>query len=229
MLRSRWRKFWARFSQRDGDLDREIQSHLDLAAEEQGRDAASRAFGNATRIKEDIRETWSLTWLERLLQDLRYGLRQLRKDPGFAALVILTVALGIGASTAVFSLVNAVLIRSLPYGDPARLVYILTPNARFPQLPLGAWSPTYADFFDIQRQTHSFSRMALFTTNTVNLANETTVDRVNRSSVTADFFPTLEAAPEFGRTIEPDDDQPGHGHVAVISHQIWQSKFGGDP
>lgn len=242
MLKSLWRKFAARRAQRDADLDHELQSHLALEAEErttrnatsgaaadaEAHTAARRAFGNVTRTKEDVREAWGLQWLERLIQDARYGLRQLRRTPAFAAVVILTIALGIGATTAVFSVVNAVLIRSLPFGDPERLVYIFTPNSRFPQVPLGAWGPSNADFFDIQRLAHSFSRMALFDSRNVNLAGGVTVDRVDAAFVSGDFFFALEASPEIGRAIQPGDDQPGHESVAVISHEMWQSRFGGD-
>lgn len=243
---SSWRgflNFIARASSRrrqahDADLDRELQSHLDLEAEERAtrsteadsdaRAAARRAFGNVTRTKEDVREAWGFAWLERLAQDSRYGLRQLRRSPGFAAVVILTIALGIGSTTAVFSVVNAVLIRSLPYGDPERLLYLLTPNSRFPQIPVGDWGPSFPDFADMQRQMRSFSRMGFFTSPTFNLASDAGADRVHGAAVTADFFATLEAAPEFGRVIESGDDQPGQANVAVISHQIWQSRFGGD-
>jgi predicted permease len=243
MLKSLWGKFAARRAQRDADLDRELQAHLDLETEDRAvpgttpapgtpsddaRYAARRAFGNVTRTKEDVREAWGFAWFDRLVQDSRYGLRQLRRTPGFAAVVILTIALGVGATTAVFSVVNAVLIRSLPYGDPGRLVYVVTPNPRFPQVPLGSWGPSNADFLDIQRLAHSFSHMAVFDSRKVNLAGGATVDRVDAAFVSGDFFSTLEAAPEIGRAIQPGDDQPGHESVAVISHEIWQSRFGGD-
>ncbi len=122
---------WRRHKHREHDLDRELRSDLDLEAEEleqaglppdQARYAAQRAFGNIARVKEEIREMWRLTWLDRLAADLRYASRSLRNNPSFAAVVILTAALGIGANTSVFSVVYAVLLRPLPYRDAARLV-----------------------------------------------------------------------------------------------------------
>jgi putative ABC transport system permease protein len=178
--------------------------------------------------KEPCREMWSFVWVETLWQDVRYGARTLRKNPGFAAIVILTLALGIGATTAIFSLVNAVLIRSLPYGDPERLVYIWTPIPRFSQVPVDAIGPANADFYDIQREAHSFLAITLFNVSAFNLEARGSADRVGGAQVSGNFFSTLESAPELGRAIDSGDDQPGHGDVVVISHALWKSKFGGD-
>jgi len=122
---------WLRRKHREHDLERELRSDLELEAEElqqaglppeQARHAAQRAFGNITRVQEEIREMWQFTWLDRLAADLRYACRSLRNNPAFAAVVILTAALGIGANTSIFSIVYAVLLRPLPYRDAARLV-----------------------------------------------------------------------------------------------------------
>ena len=114
---------WSR-AQRERDLEREIQNHLDLEAEESGHDGARRAFGNATLVKEDVRAAWGWTRVEQLARDVRYGLRQVRRNPAFSGIAIATLALGIGVNTAMFSAVHAVLIRPLPYGDADRLVMI---------------------------------------------------------------------------------------------------------
>jgi putative ABC transport system permease protein len=172
---------------------------------------------------------WTHHWIETLWQDIRFGARMLRKNPSFTAIAVLTLALGIGATTAIFSLVNAVLIRSLPYGDPERLVYIWTPFSRFAQIPPDAMGPTNADFFDIQSHAQSFSSAAFFSPGSFNLGVHGSTDRVGGVRVTGTFFSTLESQPELGRTITPDDDSPDRAKVAVIGHALWESKFGGDP
>ena len=172
------------------------------------------------------RERRTLPWLDSLLQDTRYGLRTLRRSPGFTITAVLTLALGIGACTAIFSLVNAVLIRSLPYGDPNRLVYLFTPNPHIP-VPPDVMSPSYADFYDIKRQSHSYSDMSVFEQAAYNLSSQGSVERVGAARVDESFFTTLQSAPEFGRAIGADDNQPGHDKVAVISHALWQSMFAG--
>ena len=108
--------------------------------------------------------------MQSLLRDFGHGLRMLRKNPGFAALAVMTLALGIGATTAVFSLVNAVLLRALPYRDPDRLVFLFEPNPHFPDVPLEAWGPFNADFYDWQKQSRSFTKLALFTNDRLNLS-----------------------------------------------------------
>jgi putative ABC transport system permease protein len=179
--------------------------------------------------KELCREMWSLVWVETLWQDVRYGARTLRTNPGFAAIVILTLALGIGATTAIFSLVNAVLIRSLPYGDPERLVYLWTPLPQFAQVPADSMGPTYADFYDIQSQARSFSAATLFEAGSFNLGTRGSADRVGGVRVSGNFFSTLEARAELGRLVTQSDDVPGGGNVVVISHALWNSKLSADP
>src|SRR5215471_14089267 len=110
--------------ERDRDLEREIRDHLELESQESGETAARRVFGNATLVKEDVRAAWGLMRLEQFARDVRYGLRQIRRAPGFSAIAIATLALGIGVNTAMFSAVDAVLIRSLPFADADRLVMV---------------------------------------------------------------------------------------------------------
>src|SRR5882762_6975959 len=111
-------------AQKERDLEREIQDHLSLEAEESGQHGAQRAFGNTVMVKEDVREAWGWAGIERFLQDVRYGLRQIRRNPGLSAIAIATLALGIGVNAAMFSVVDAVLIRPLPYADADRLVMV---------------------------------------------------------------------------------------------------------
>ena len=224
--------------QLERDLEDELAFHIAASEEKQSaagrensdaRSSAIKQFGNATRIAEACREMWTFVRLESFLQDVRYGMRTLRKNPGFAAIVILTLALGIGATTSIFSLVNAVLIRSLPYGDPERLVYLWTPLPRFTQVPADAMGPTYADFYDIQREARSFSAATLFAPGSYNLGARGSADRVAGARVSGNFFSTIQARPELGREITPGDDAPGGANVVVISHALWSSKFGADP
>ncbi len=165
-----------------------------------------------------------------LAADLRFGARTLINSPGFTLVALLAIALGIGATTAVFSLVNAVLIRSLPYRDAERLVYLWSPNSRFKgQMVPDELAPSYPDFYDWQRLSHSFSALTMFNQRMLNLVGSGIVRRVGSALVTGNFFQTLDAKPELGRTIDRFDDQPGHQHVAVISDALWQERFAGDP
>jgi len=219
-------------------LDKELRFHLeqhtaDLVAEGHSPDEARRlarlALGGPEQVKEYCRDARGTRWLDETWQDFRYAARTLRKQPGFAALAILTLALGIGAACAVFSVVNAVLLRALPYRDPDQLVYLWEPSPHFPTVPIEAFAPPNADFYEWRKQSHSFSNLALFTVDSMNLAVNGSAQSVSASRVTGDFFALLGVAPELGRAVGPDDDQPGKAQVAVISHALWQSRFGADP
>jgi putative ABC transport system permease protein len=163
-----------------------------------------------------------------LRSDLRYGARILAATPVLSLVAILVVALGTGATTAIFSLVNAVLLRSLPYGHTEQLVYLWSPNPRFEGVP-SEMAPNVPDFYDWQRQTHSFSSITMLRQSAVNLVRDGSASRVQAAFVTGNFFSTLQAAPVAGRSVDASDDQPGHQHVAVISDRLWRSHFGSDP
>jgi predicted permease len=162
-----------------------------------------------------------------LAADVRHGARILAKAPAFTFVALLAMALGIGATTAVFSLINAVLIRSLPYGDAERLVYIWTPLPRFPDIP-EEMGPSAPDFYEWQRMSRSFADLTMFQQHMINVVSPESIRRVSSASVAGNFFSALRVAPEIGRAIEARDDQPGHGQVAVISHQMWRTQFSGD-
>src|SRR5580700_7524265 len=168
-----WRRIIAQFrsllanKRAEEDLAREVASHLTLLADdferrgmsrEEAQLAARRAYGGVEQAKQAHRDERSLLWIEQAMQDLRHGLRTLSKSPGFAITAVLTLALGIGACTAIFSLVNAVLIRSLPYGDPERLVYLFSPNPRL-NIPVEVICPSYGDFNDLKREAKSYADM----------------------------------------------------------------------
>ncbi len=233
----RLRTFFRRGGVED-ELQEELQYHLEREAEKYRNDGVSAeeamrrarlALGGPEQVLQVCRESRGTKLLDDLLQDLRYGLRALSKNPGFAIVTVLTLALGVGSCTAIFSVVNAVLLRSLPYGQADRLVYLFTPNPHFgADIPVEAFGPSYADFFDLQRESHSFSSMSLFEQTTYSTDMGNIAVRVEGARVDAQFFSTLESFPELGRTISADDDRPGHGNVVLISHGLWQSMFAGD-
>ena len=235
----RLRAFWMRLihARRDlAEFDAELESHLAMhcddgvrsgLTEEEARRQALIRLGGLDQARQAHRDGRSVLWFENLLQDLRYGLRTLRRSPGFTVTAVLTLGLGIGACTAVFSLVNAVLIRSLPYREPERLVNIYEPNPRF-NVPAEVFGPSYGDFFKLREQAHSFESMTLYGQATYNVASQGAVERVGASTVDGEFFATLQSAPILGRGIVDDDQQPGR-KVAVISHSLWLSMFGGRP
>jgi predicted permease len=215
------------------ELDEELRYHLDRQAEKHQQSGLPRKeamrharidFGGPEQIRQQTRDGGGTRLIEDLMQDLRYAVRTLAKSPAFTFVAIFTLALGIGASTAIFSLIHAVLLRSLPYGDSSRLVYLYTPNPRY-NLPTEIFGPSNADFFDLKRQSQSFSDITHFDQPTFSLNTTDSVIRVGAARVDANFFSTLQAAPELGRTIDTTDDQPGHDRVLLISHAFWQSAF----
>jgi predicted permease len=221
----------------EAEFEAELESHLDLHTQaniraglspEEARRQALIRLGGAEQTRQAYRERRTLPWFESLIQDTHYGLRTLRRSPGFSITAVLTLAVGIGACTAVFGLVNAVLLRSLPYGNPERLVYLFTPNPRF-NLPVELFQPAYADFYDLKQQSHSYQEMTTFDQSTFNLANQGAAERVAAALVDSNFFSTLQATPELGRAIGIDDNQLGHEKVVVISHALWASMFGSIP
>ncbi|MGH9849262.1 MAG: ADOP family duplicated permease [Blastocatellia bacterium] len=227
-------KFLWNHKQRDEELDAEIRSHLDEAirdriergeSPEQARVNALREFGNVGLVKEVTREMWGWASLERLGQDLRFGLRMLRKNPGFSLIAILTLALGIGANTAIFSVVNSVLLRPLPYSDPDRLAMLWTDD---PRRGVHEEGTSFPNFEDWRNQSRSFADMAICTRgNDVNLTGGNGVERVSGERVSANFFPLLGVAPMLGRTISLEDEQRRES-VVVLSHNLWVRRFGAD-
>jgi predicted permease len=158
------------------------------------------------------------------IQDLRYGLRMLRKSPGFTAVAVLTLALGIGATTGIFSVVNAVLLKSLPYRQPDTLVFVQERIPRFSQRAIPVSAP---DVLAMQRDNNVFDSLAAFRTSAANLSGAGEPQRILTARVSANLFPTLGASALLGRTFSPDEDPPGH-FVAILSYALWQEHFGGD-
>jgi predicted permease len=211
-------------------LEQENEKYVRSGVPQQEADRLARiAIGGEEQIRQQCREARGTKLLEDFLQDLRYGTRAMARSPVFTITIILTLALGIGSCSAIFSIVDAVLLRPLPYGHANRLVYLFTPNAHYPNVPLEAFGPSNADFFELQKESRSYSNMTAFEQGTYSSASENVTVRVEGARVDGNFFSTLESVPETGRAIEPSDDRPGQSNVAVISHALWQSMFAETP
>ena len=161
-----------------------------------------------------------------LIHDLRYGLRILLKQPGFTLVAVITLALGIGANTAIFSLVNSILLRPLPFREPDQLVRMLQAS---PKLGLTSWGVSQADFAAYRDQNRSFESIAIYNTGATNLTGAGEPERLPIATVTADFFKVFGVNPLLGRTFAVGEDEKGRNQVCVISHAFWQRRFGGDP
>src|ERR1700720_206741 len=195
--------------------------------EEAARRDARRRFGNWTLAKEKTHEMNIIVTIQTVGQDLRYAIRSLRKSPGFTALAVLAMALGIGANTAVFTVVNGVLLRPLPLVQPERLFlisYMPRVGSVFGQLRLSDH-----DYFEFRRRTHAFERITTFYKDQVTLTGAGDAVRLHAALVTPSFFPVLRVSPAMGRTFASQEEQPGAPGVAVLSEQLWRSRFAGDP
>ena len=160
-----------------------------------------------------------------LLQDIRYGARTLSRNPGFTAVAIVTLALGIGANTAIFSLVNGVLLRPLPYHDAAGLTFVCASNRRQGKIDV----TSYPNFADWRAQNHVFSGLAAYRPQSYNLSGGSRPEKIRGARVTGDFFAVLEVAPALGRAFLPEEYQPGKDHVVLVSDRLWRRLFNGDP
>jgi predicted permease len=164
-----------------------------------------------------------------LLQDFRYALRQFRKSPGFAAVAVITLALGIGFNTAIFSVVNAVLLRPLAFADASRLVRIwhVPPEKSFPGMT--TFPVSAANYLDWERQTQVFDHMAIYSYHGFTVTGGDKPEQLSAGAVSSGFFATLGVQPLLGRVLSPEEDQPGRSHVVVLSYRLWQEHFGGNP
>ena len=238
------RQFWMRLqtlfrrNHLAQDLDDEIRFHLDeqiaenIAAgmnKEEARHAALRSFGNPSLLKEDARETWGWVWLEQIVQDARYGFRMLRRSPLFTLVAVLTLAFGIGANTAIFSLMDQVLLQLLPVKHPEQLVLVAQRGIRFGD----SWGDndiSYPMYRDLRDGNQVFSGMFCRFPTSVSLGYGDRTERVDAELVSGSYFPVLGVTAAIGRTLTPDDDRVPGGHpVAMLSHSFWQSRFSSDP
>jgi len=222
---------WRRRQQ--DELHAELQSHLQMAAEEridrgesptEAAQATRREFGNVELVHRTTHDQWGWLWLEELLQDLRYGARMLRKNPGFAAIAVLTLALGIGANTSLFFVVNGVILNPLPFPNPEQLITLYESKLHFED---GAIS--YPNFLDWQRDNRTFASMAAFAPTSFSLTGVEEADQVSAERISAEFFSTLGVKPMAGRDFTAEDDRLGVSPVALISEPFWREKFGSAP
>ena len=224
------------------ELSEEIQEHLaekieELLAsgmsEEDAAHAAQREFGNATLIEEGSREVWRAPSIESLVADIRYGLRQLRRNPGFTIVVVLTLAFGIGANTAIFSVINALMLRTLTVREPRQLVAVGDP------MRVHAWSDgtprtdlfSYPLYAQVRDHNDVFSSMlASAHLDSLQIRIDGGAEKVRGRLVTGNYFQTLGVEPLFGRTFTGQEDRvPGSDPVVVISHSYWRTRFSGAP
>ncbi|MGH9582092.1 MAG: ADOP family duplicated permease, partial [Bryobacteraceae bacterium] len=221
--------FWHR--RKPSDFADEIEAHIRMEADRLHRDGmseseaqamAKRTFGNPTRAGEDFYNRTRIVWWDHLWRDLAYGFRSLKRSPAFTATAIVTLALGIGANTALFSVIDTVLIRPLPYPDPDRLVMLYS---RFADTEMNGPSP--ADFLVYKNQSHSFEHLAAFRDLSMNINGHDRAQRILGVVVTPGFFEVMKVPAQIGRTFTPAD-KPGTP-IVVLSHSLWQEDYAADP
>ena len=207
-------------------LEREFQNNLAQGmSEEEARRQARLAFGPIDAVKDDCRQLRFGSWIESTLRDTGYGMRLLRKSPGFAIIAVAILALGIGANTAIFSTVNAVLLAQWPFPHPEKIVIIAEGPPNKP-----AWTRiSVPNFEDYQRDQRTFDQLGLYLGQSINLTGQDRPDRLIGSFVSANYFDIFGTKPALGRLFAPGEDQPGAANVAVLSHEAWQTRFGADP
>jgi predicted permease len=219
----------------EAELDEEIRAHLEFEIEqnveagmspEQARTAALRAFGNVALAKEDSRTMWGFRSLEMLWQDFRFGLRMLVKNAGFTTVAVLTLALGIGANSAIFSVVNTVLLRPLPYKDPDRIMMVWEDGSSH-GFPINVTSSS--NYIDWRDQNQVFEAMAIVGRASFNLTGAGEPERIDGRRVSPNLFPLLGVDPALGRTFSPAEDTPGANRVIILSHALWQRRFASRP
>ncbi len=214
------------------ELDEELRFHFDHEVgkymrsgmtEEAAKRRARLAFGGREQVKEDCREARGTAFVELTLQDAKYALRQLAANPTFSVVMILTLALSIGANSAIFSVINGVLLKRLPYEQPERLARIFLSSQEFPKFPLNPF-----DFLDFRARNRSFDAIAAFTRGDVQLSGNGEPVRLNGFGITSGYFRVLGLRPELGREFDFQAEIPGNGLQVMISDRLWRTRFGAD-
>ena len=215
------------------ELDEELRFHFDREvekyrkrgmSEEQARRQARLAFGGHEQVKEDCRDARGTSFIELTLDDAKYAVRQLVLNPTFALVMILTLALSIGANSAIFSVINGVLLKKLPYPHAERLVRIFLTSQEYPKFPLNPW-----DFLDFRARNHSFEAMAAFTRGDMQISGDGEPQKLNGFGITSGYFRVLGLRPELGREFDFQAEIPGNGLQVILSDRLWRTRFGADP
>ena len=223
-------RFWRR---REEELEEEVRSHLEMAARqrvargepaEEAKRAAQQEFGNTALVKEITQDAWGGRWWRDLLEDARYGLRILRKNPGFTAVAILTLALGIGANTALFSVVDGVLLNPLPYPHSEQLVTLHESKPNF-----ATGSISFSNFLDWQKDNQTFSSMAVQRGTSFILTGLGEAEQLDALFVSSEFFRQLAVVPVIGRDFAPGEDRVGAAPTVMITASFWNRKFASRP
>jgi predicted permease len=224
---------WWRRERQDRELRDEIQSHLEMAKRdrvERGQDkeeaerAVRREFGNVGLVREVTRDVWGWGLFERLMQDLRFGVRMLAKSPGFAAVAILTMTLGIGANTALFSVVNGILLNPLPYPDPEQLVTLAESKPNF-----DSGSISFPNFRDWRKDNRTFSMMGISRSYSYSLTGRGEAEQVSAEFISSDYLAVLGVKPVIGRLFSEGEDDMGASPIVLIGEGFWNRKFGAAP
>src|ERR1022692_4473496 len=239
MLRRKWDivrmrlRSLARRKRVEEDLDKELRFHLEQQVEEnlaagmppaEARRAALRKLGRVTQIQEECRDMRRTDYIETFWRDLRYALRTLRKNPGFTVVIVLTLALAIGANSAIFSVIDGVLLRPLPYPEANRIVRVFFHSASYAKFPLNPF-----DFRDFRARNRSFESLAGLTRADLQLSGTGQPERFTGFQVTAGFFHVLGLHPARGHEFNANDEIPGNGQQAILSDRLWRNRFAADP
>ena len=215
------------------ELEKELRFHLEQEIEQnvaagaspaEARYAALRRLGGMAQIKEECRDMRRTNYIENFLQDARYAVRTLARSPGFAAAIVLTLALAIGANSAIFSVIDGVLLRPLPYPEPNRIVRVFLTNHTYPKFPLNPF-----DFRDFRTRNHTFDSLAGFSRGDLQLSGSGQPVKLNGFRVTAQYFRVLGLRPQQGREFDENDERPGNGRRVILSDRVWRTQFAADP
>src|SRR5215470_8251672 len=217
------------------ELDEELRYHIEQQTEQnirlgmnpaEARNAARKAFGGVEQSKERSRDARGVRWLENVWQDIRFGARMLLNKPGFTLIAVITLALGVGANSVIFSFFNGILLRPLPFQQPEQLVLLDEIASKRGAASLGVSFPNYLDW---RAQNQVFSDLGGYQEITFTLTGVGDAEALPGAMASDRLFELLGVAPQLGRTFTPEENLPANHHVVILSHGLWQRRFGGDP